>query len=581
MCLCLSSPSEEDDVIRTELQEEVEDKDRGGDAAARLEAARPAVTELTKLLAKALPKLRVATKGVLDQELLDRLAKGLSSEFLEDVKGLVTRLEGHHQGQTDRLRAKGQRPGAGHFWLVCYPGMKAKFTGADPSLDEGALVLALLIQMYFPVANLAWEAPKGGRWCHTCLQLHGLLAPLLERMAQDLGRPVFVPIMDTVPCVASAVPESGQERLWETCRVASFEFIKGLLKEFQGLQLAVLSTKVYKGLLEHDDEERLFQALGDADPVISLERALSGGEDSITSAFMMALNTGGDSLALFASHLAAKLLAQERAAMLLAIGRLAVRAKESGASPTGLFALCADLLDAEGLGAAMGAVNGALEAVREAQPDAYLELLREYRNSPAEVRSRVEEGLRDGPPEKVAVLVQATGLVMGALTSERTRVALAVADQLKKQGTGKSLRQIIDLVEKGEDSERLGRYTLLHPDSTRRHLSKTIADMMATVKGWPSFTKHRGLRPSPARLEYFVIGLLIDTHNGSIGGAYLRVHPFLHPHPSEGPHDDDDGDDDDDSESLLLLRLPVRRAGRVRLQGGGLRGAQEERHRWR
>lgn len=522
MCLCLSSPSEEEEILRMELQREEQDEEEDDDATAHFEAVRRALMQFTEHLAEPLLGLRVATKGVVDQELLDRLAKGLSPEFLKDVKKLVTLLKGHHKGQVALLHAIQEVWGAGHFWLVCFPDEQATFTGEGPPDTGEALVLALLIVLYFPVAKLGWEARRGGRSCHTCLQLYGQLAPLLERMAKDLRRPVFVPIMDTVPCVASAVPEAGQEKDWEACRVASFRFLERLLKELPGLQLAVLSTKVYKRLLEHYDEGGLFKPLGEADPVIRLERALGGGERSITSAFMMALNSDGDSLALFTSHLAAKLQTLERALIGLAIGELLVRAREDEASRTGLYALCADLLDKEGLGAALHLVEGALEAVREEQPHGYLALLREYRNNPAAVRSGVKDGLRDGPQEGVAVLVQAAGLVMGALTSERARVALAVADQLKEHGTGKSLREIITLLENGKDTEGLGALTLLHPDSTQQHLRKTIADMMATVKAWPSFTKHRGLQASPARLEYFVIGLLIDTHNGSLssGGAF-------------------------------------------------------------
>jgi hypothetical protein len=486
---------------------------------------------LATLLREAAPGLHVAARGALGPEQVRALVAGQgATAFLgpADAARLVDKLERHHAGQHQRLVSAGEQPGQGHFFMMCHPHQRADFTSEPPSLHGTGLMSSNLIVLYFPVAELGWEAPGGGRWCHTLIQVYGMLAPLLERVAAELGRSVYVPIMDAVPCVASAVPESGQERQWDACRRASFAFVEELLRAMPTLQLAVLSTKVHRELRKHCGEDLFGGDLGAAGPVGHVERALGDELGSVTSAFALPINSGThtNSLALFASHPAAKLTVAERTVMGLALGLVAVRASVEGASePQGLHALCADLLDAEALGHAVRVVEEALQTLSVEDADAYMGLLRSYRDGPAELMGRLEERLgsyRDGPRSEVlALLLRASGIVIGALTSERARVAASVVAQLRLQQTPLSLRDIIGLVEEGRDSDGLGDLMLLHPDSTRGHLAKSIKDMLQTVKGWDSFVKHSALRATPARLEYFLLGLLIDTHNGSIGGAWV------------------------------------------------------------
>jgi hypothetical protein len=428
----------------------------------------------------------------------------------------------HQASQVQKLSALKQKPGRGLLFLRCLPGEKPRYIDGDEGwseIQEGSggrpVVFALQVLLYLPVHVVAFVAAKGSDVCHTCLQLYGQLASLVQRVSSAVGCPVFLPMMDAVPCVASAVPDSGQEDLWAGCRTASFTFLQDLMSRLPSLQLVVLSTKVYRSL--RDEELDLFARRVKDSLVGAIENALGEAEGAVTSATAWTLGGGapGPRLLLEGPHPSAKLTTVEWAVVGLALGHVLV----SGSSL--LQRVCADLLDVERLAACVQQAKDITEAIRDEDADAYAVLTGAYRRSPANVISPIEQQLPESVPVGWrAVFLQAFAVVLGNMTSVRQRVAASVAAQLQQEGAEMSLREIIAAVEEGKDDRGLGRIMLLHPDSQRFHLRKAITDLVKTVKGLASFKKHAHMTATPARLEYYVLGLLIDIHNGSLGGGW-------------------------------------------------------------
>jgi hypothetical protein len=484
-------------------------------------------------------------RGADDQPLTaDEVAASGAFLSSEGARRLRQHLVAHHEGQEGRLREVDEDAGNGPFFLVCHPGGEeaAYVDGSEGweeigKLGDKAAVFSTLLILYFPVALIAFLAAQGNRWCHTCLQMYNQTAATVQRVADACGRVVYLPVMDMVPAVAPAVPGSGKIAKWTGCIQASCFFLGQLVLELPCLQLGVLSTKMGTWLLK--DSAGPFDGLVEHRLMRSIDETISGGQGGVTSAMTLTNPAGGAHL--LASHPSAKQTVMERAAVGAGLCSLLVRATDVDFARPGsvppLARACRDLIDVEPVGAAVGAVEFEMEAIAAEGGPCHAALTSFYRKSPGKFMEQLKE--QQALIGQVSpVVVQAVGLVLGALTGERNRVMVAVLQQLRAAGVDMSLREVIEVLLSGASyDDRLRRVHLRHPDAPA-HLGKTVPEMVVAVQKHASFIKHHGLGWSAARYQYFIIGLLIDTYNGHLGG---KVHVFVRTRP--GDCDDDDTHD--------------------------------------
>lgn len=423
-----------------------------------------------------------------------------------------------------------EKPSHGHMYLEGSPTGEVRFVNGpvgDMILlggEAGALLLDTIIMLFFPVNEVAFLSTNGERTCYTCIQLESQLGSLVGALAQYMGVPVYLLVVDNVPAVAPAKPGSSRERNWGEVAAASLQCVHDLLCDVPTLQLVVESTKVHRRARQMGHLLPLFAAATEDGLAESLaERmALYGGEEAYVHTFRLGGGPDGDTTRrmVHTLHPSAKQPTSLIALVSQTTRNVVLRIDEDAGPQSQLQEAMAEKANPELYGERVRLVQATLDKLLSEDPRAHAALMGAYRENTQVFWRRLEKCL--GGRVLAQCVREALAVVLASLTLERLYVAVAATAQLKSQGYELEMQQATGaILEGGDQATGLRAVLLRHPDA-EPYLDRKLGDLVDRAQELPSFGNSVSGRPSSAaRVAVFVYSLLIDIKNGALGGAYV------------------------------------------------------------